>query len=74
MIGIKDLNSINLYCSQAFINALGVRDIDIIGKTFCTSPILEGVIAEDQQLFKTCKLHAFLKINKFHDYKAINIH
>lgn len=66
MVGIKDVNSVNLYCSEAFIQALRISEADIIGKTFCTGPILDIVIKEDQQVLSSCKLHVFLKINKFH--------
>jgi hypothetical protein len=66
MLGIKNLNSVNVYCSNSFIQALGIKDTDIIGKQFLPSPILDIVIAEDQQVFTLRKLHTFLKINKFH--------
>ena len=67
MLGIKDINSINIYCSKAFANALGVLETDVIGKHFCTNHILDIVTNEDQLVFKTRKLHAFLKIYKFHN-------
>jgi hypothetical protein len=67
MLGIKDINSVNVYCSKCFADAIGVAEESIIGHTFCPNPILEIVVNEDRQVFQSRRLHSFLKINKFHN-------
>ncbi len=67
MLSIKDLNSVNLYCSKGFADAIGVAQTSIAGSTFCTGQILDIVISEDQKVFKSRKLQAFLKIDRFHN-------
>lgn len=73
MIGIKDINSINIYCSPYFLNeVLAIDPNKIIGRLTIEgdstrfSPI-EQLINEDQGIMARRKPQAFLKFNNFKD-------
>ncbi len=73
MIGIKDINSVHLYCSKYFLEeVLAIDPSRIIGRlnieddTQRFSPI-DQIIAEDQGIVKRRKSQAFLKLNNFND-------
>ncbi|HLX53741.1 MAG TPA: hypothetical protein VKR58_07360 [Aquella sp.] len=73
MIGIKDVNSIHVYCSRYFLEeVLAIDASKIIGKLFIQceperfSPVDE-IIAEDQGIISRRKPQAFLKLNNFND-------
>ena len=70
MIGVKDINSVNVYCSQYFAETVGLSVKDIIGKIYflsCYDQFLDIVLDEDRVVIETKKTHTFLKVNKFHN-------
>lgn len=73
MIGIKDINSVNIYCSRYFLEEVLVIDaskiigkLNIEGDSTRFSPI-DQIIIEDQGIMMRRKSQAYLKLNNFND-------
>ena len=70
MIGIKDISSINVYCSKYFADVIGMPVSEIIGKVYLMphfDQFLDIALDEDSKVIKSRESHIFLKINKFHN-------
>lgn len=73
MIGIKDTNSLHIYCSKYFLNdVLGVAAHEVLGKLTLSSDSgrfspIDQITLEDKHIIKWRKPHAYLKLNNFKD-------
>lgn len=73
LLSVKDMHSTHLFCSDYFIELMGIKASQIIGKKILLSlydndPSFEEIlIAEDQMIINSRETKAVLKINNFHN-------
>lgn len=71
MIGIKDIQSNHIYCSDYLLQIMGITEKEAIGNKvhlslYDNDPDFEKIIVdEDQKIMQSHESQTFLKINKF---------